>query len=544
MKTTIYFLALALLTACPTHANPTTVTITSNAPIEQIQDNGTIINVTAASIGQKYNLSSYLPTGDIHNQPAVILADAAGLKYKISAADTDFVEPTHNPSVLTPPTTPVAEAPKPSPTVVPPPAMTPGDTFQSIAKDTGVKNSGSAPSPTAATTDTAQVDKLNSLIGLPLFTPANIWQTPISTLAKRLAIDQAQAVTKIPIYRSYQATSILGATTNSILLYGQSDNSASEDPNPLYLSIIFNSGGSGGALAIQNTIKTITDTLTPLLGAPTTVTLNDPAPVLNSEARLHQEVSRWDTQGTAILLTNSSTATYVSLKLMSSAEADKRIQNDETTPEQTADALTKTVQTLPNGDVTITALALTTEDADPNYRLPNIWERILNHYGIWADMVELSQVGDWSTQKELLPNFIKDLLRAHNRKLTTISDDLRTLDQIKPLLDKGIPLVWESRLSFIVNRLAIQNTRTRATLTTPEGWDQYAETLKEETQKKDLTNIDDSYPRTIMIIGYNATTNEIEVTGTQTIMDVKPTWIYLPIAQLVNGQKFTYVDTE
>ena len=104
---------------------------------------------------------------------------------------------------------------------------------------------------------------------------------------------------------------------------------------------------------------------------------------------------------------------------------------------------------------------------------------------------------------------------------------------IQKAIDEGLPMIWTMWSSNVYGERANQNTHARQTMTT----EQWLKTLKKQKKIKDVHE----GPHICLVIGYNATTNEIAVSNSWGNGPAALWWVRMDDAEVVARGKLVYL---
>jgi hypothetical protein len=400
------------------------------------------------------------------------------------------------------------------------------------------------------------VDKVNRIMGLPLFKEPSLWNEDSPVVAGRVGWPQESRTSTQSSYRLYptqeKPVTILGARAYSCVLYATKD-------NPTEVSIVFVNEGDYGwtqkylagakelhakaapmdptndaptdaekdvdslrktdpddysridhdvheafEKALKHDADTITDALTKLFGEPQHMGFGG-----GSETR--ERVLRWDWQGHAFLLSTPKDV-YVTLRIVPVAFADNYGKGDVIDRDELKSELAQRVKKFDNGDVVVTDIPIV-DQGPKGYCVPATWERYLRYMGIPADMYVLAMAAGSSqdgTYVGAMVGNVDSLVTLYHRRIDDVPGDfdMKTIEQN---IDRGLPLMWSCDIHIPLEKRLSERMAERAAVT---DWDAWGAKLKDVDAREVLKEIHDSpsaggHQR--MIIGYNEKTGEIAI---------------------------------
>lgn len=490
------------------------VVITQSSPIEKLGADGRPCGVSMAQVGASFTLVS-------QDGGQVILKDVSGVQYVIAMQATNYSPPKAAPAPATPvkptPDTSTPAASVQPATSAPPPA--PAATVYSPPPVPKIPEGA----PILSGEDAAKIKEINDALSLPLLVNDQFWQEDIGVVAKRLGWPQESKTPREESYRRYAKENqvhVLGASAYSLALYGKLG-------KPTYLSIIFaNAGdfpessrinGPGDtreievvkkdlAVVVKKDAETITSALTSLLGEPS-VTLYG-----NSSSN-REEVHRWDWNGVALLL-NAHQGEYLSIKIVPTDVADRHGTVDVTERDEMRALLAQRVVKRANGDVIVSELPMVNQ-GPKGYCVPATWERYLRYMDLPADLYVLAILGDsgfgGGTNFERMQAGVNDYVSAYHRRIENYDAPL-DVAHIAKYIDQGLPLMWTCWVAGPVEQQTNKNSAARKTVT---DWAAYTKSLDAQDASLgpyfDPRSMDGGNGHMRLIIGYNATTDEIAI---------------------------------
>jgi hypothetical protein len=435
------------------------------------------------------------------------------------------------------------------------------------------------------------VDKVNRIMGVPLFKDASLWGEDDGIVARRLGWPKESMTTTQSSYRLYPSAqapvTILGAQACSCVLYATHG-------NPTEVSIVFvNQGdydwkqnyiaaakqlrpdwtpqdsapdGAGTTSttshprtaldclstlddgdrdhvvrvvqdqfedALKQAAQSLTDGLTKLFGDPQHMGFG------GGDSDTRERVQRWDWQGHAFLLSSPKDA-YVALRIVPAAFADNYGKGDDVDSDALKATLAQRVKRADNGDVVVTDIPMV-DQGPKGYCVPATWERYLRYLGIPADMYLLANAAGTSqdgTNLDAMVQNVDSLVTLYHRRIDASSGDL-DLPTLAKSLDAGLPLMWTCNVHIPFERAVSQRMADRAAVTDWSAWTaKLADQDKTEIPAEiTQTPIDGGHQR--MIIGYNPKTNEVAISDSWS-RAFAIRWLTLDEANAINAGQ-TYV---
>ncbi len=405
---------------------------------------------------------------------------------------------------------------------------------------TGWKPSDATPAPLS--TGGVSVEQLNGAIGHPLFGESTLWTSKPEEVAARLQWPRESKTAIGESYRAYPPADyrFLGARPHSAALYG-------EDDQVTALSIVFaNKGDSFGAagggedhfikgkpvpggmegvrMIMANDAETISQALTGLLGEAKRQRFGE------GEARV--EVHRWDWAGHAFLLSHVPDE-YVSLSIQTVTAADNRGNSSRVPDSVIRERSRGFVERRENGDVVITNIPMV-DQGPKGYCAPATAERCMRFLGIPADMYLLAMAGETEagggTSVELLLTNIGSDIKRKGRSFDISDGELKMRD-IQKSIDSGIPMMWSMYSTREFNDISTERTKARR-----DSWESHKSSVAAAAADPKLTP-DSSRSHVVIIMGYNAATNEIAFSDSWG-ENYLERWITLPEAEQISQKRF------
>lgn len=410
-------------------------------------------------------------------------------------------------------------------------------------KPSAVPSAGAAPVPLPSTGGVT-AEQINEATGHPLFAGATLWSSKPEEVAARLEWPRESKTAIGESYRAYPDAEyrLLGARPHSAALYGENEQVTG-------LSVVYaNKGDSFGAagggeehfikgkpvpggmegvrMIMENDAETIAGKLTALLGEPKRQRFGE------GESRV--EVQRWDWAGHAFLLSHVPDE-YVSLAVQTIEAADNRGNTARVPDSVIRERARGFVEKRDNGDVVITNIPMV-DQGPKGYCVPATAERCMRFFGIPADMYLLAMAGETQagggTSVELLLSNIGSDIKRKGRSFEISNGELKMRD-IQKSIDAGIPMIWA-----VYSTEAFNETSTARTKERKESWESHKNAVAAAAADPKLSP-DPSRGHVVIIMGYNAETNEIAFSDSWGERYLER-WITLPEAEQVS-QKRLYV---
>lgn len=404
-------------------------------------------------------------------------------------------------------------------------------------------SAGAAPVPLPSTGGVT-AEQINEAMGHPLFAGATLWSSKPEEVAARLDWPRESKTAIGESYRAYPDAEyrLLGARPHSAALYGENEQVTG-------LSVVYaNKGDSFGAagggeehfikgkpvpggmegvrMIMENDAETIAGKLAALLGEPKRQRFGE------GESRV--DVQRWDWAGHSFLLSHVPDE-YVSLAVQTIEAADNRGNTARVPDSVIRERARGFVEKRDNGDVVITNIPMV-DQGPKGYCVPATAERCMRFFGIPADMYLLAMAGETQagggTSVELLLSNIGSDIKRKGRSFEISEGELKMRD-IQKSIDSGIPMIWAVYSTKEFNETSTARTKERK-----ESWESHKNAVAAAAADPKLSP-DPSRGHVVIIMGYNAETNEIAFSDSWGERYLER-WITLPEAEQVS-QKRLYV---
>jgi hypothetical protein len=310
---------------------------------------------------------------------------------------------------------------------------------------------------------------------------------------------------------------LFGAMPYSVALYSDQDGLTSG------LSIVYANKGDfgsqagmgqdhfkGGTSATAKTLAeamnrdeaTLNQALTKVLGPGKTQRFG--------EGDTRREITRWDWNGHAFLLSNEPNE-YVSLAIMPSETADNGGKSVRMKDSDVKQRLISSIVQSPNQDVYLSEIPMV-DQGPKGYCAPATFERAMRTMGLEADMYLLamtgqSQAGGGTSVELLLANVKSQVYRKGRRTKDDSLKELKIRD-LKRYIDQGIPIMWTMCSMEEYNNIADENTKTRKSAA---DWTQHASSISSQNLEFSKKEKPAANHHICLIIGYNEASQEIAV---------------------------------
>lgn len=337
-------------------------------------------------------------------------------------------------------------------------------------------------------------EKMNELMGFPLWSDSNLWDDPSSEVARRTKLGKESGTDYLENYRSYPLgnSMLFGEAVYAAALYGGKTRTDS-------LSLVFLNQGdipkSSDPREVKEQIeasgKRILAAIEPILGKPERDSLG--------KDDLREKVWRWDWNGHAIMLSLQE-GKYTAVRIMPTERADHAGRAGKIKDKELKARLASCVERRDNGDVVIRNIPMINQ-GPKGYCVPATWERYLRYMDIPVDMYLLALaantgVGGGTYTKEI-NDATSNILHSYGRKLSRCGEkpNLKTVAQ---QIDKGLPILWTLRSTPSFQNEANDNTARR------NG-------KEVKPRKSGQTEDTTAGGHMCLIIGYNKKTGEIAI---------------------------------
>lgn len=282
--------------------------------------------------------------------------------------------------------------------------------------------------------------------------------------------------------------------------------------------------------AMDKDMATITETLTKKLG--------EPKKERFGEGKVGRtDVRRWDWRGHSILL-GQAEGEYVGVQIVTTQFADAGGRMAYTNDAIVRARALANIEKRPNGDVVIGDIPMV-DQGPKGYCAPATAERAMRYLGVPADMYILANAGETGfgggTSMQLLLQGIERHIRNKGRAFSSWEGELKMRDIAKQI-DKGVPIMWTLYSTKDFNKTANARKKERASTTDWKGW---KEKVAAAASSSSLQR-DDETRHVVLIIGYNAETNEIAFSDSWGD-NFKERWITLAEAERVSQHHFYVV---
>lgn len=409
-------------------------------------------------------------------------------------------------------------------------------------------SSGSMTSLPAPVKSGVKIDKINALLGLPLFIDGDLWNNPSGQTAKRLRWPRESNTPFSSSYRGYPEKNYRIAQTRpySVVLYGDNGKVSSLSVVFANKGDFFSAAGSGENHFIKGKavpdsaagLRKLMDYDTKIISEALTKALGSPKRQQFGDGSTRQIVYRWDWSGHAFLLSKAD-GEYVNLSIQPVAFADKRGRMKRIPDSVISKRLQDNIERRDNGDVVINNIPMVNQ-GPKGYCVPATAERCMRYLGIPADMYLLAmagktEAGGGTSATVLLEAVGRDIKRKG--RSFNIWDSKLKLREIAQYIDQGIPVMWGLFSTKEFNKTADSRTMERKN---SAGWSQYKAKIKRVSNANKLT-VDPDTSHVVIITGYNKSTGEIAFSDSWGER-YKERWITISEAQQVSQDRFYVVE--
>lgn len=347
-------------------------------------------------------------------------------------------------------------------------------------------------------------ERVNAILGIPLFSSAPLWEEPAEELAARLKLPKLSETAYCTLFQRFPNNDmkVCGREAVYAALYAR-------DAKPAYLYLVFANKGdlsenratskSGNVTAIiTEDYKEIGKTISAGLGAPFNVKFNTPY-VFTSQ------VWGWKSANTVITLACPYGLT-VELRIMPE-ELARSGNITEGEPVSLAD-LAARVKKRENGDVVITDI-LMIDQGPKGYCVPATNERLLRYFGFNTEYytLALKMRTAWGggTTFAGATEILEDFAKFGGLKIERMNGRL-TIAKLKKFIDNGSPLAWPMNTGTGLNMVCKKRMEERENMGKPGEWKKHL--IKAVNASKAMIR-SESGGHLCLLIGYNQLTGEI-----------------------------------
>lgn len=371
-----------------------------------------------------------------------------------------------------------------------------------------------APGTTPATPSAASapwVDALNTTLGLPLFSDAQLWDDAPAELARRLQLTPESSTPGFESWRRFfrSGTDIAGAPAYMLSLRA-SDNRLAE------FSILFTNRGDYPAFAGREAWSIIpADALaefrTRLAADFETIRGRLAVALPEREIATTPSLRRAFPGELAVFLVGEHQLVlqhlpewHLALRLQpAEGVAGPRLSDD-----RLRQQLRARITRRDTGDVVLDRIPMV-DQGPKGYCVPATFERLLRYSGIEADMYDLAALGGTGfgggTNVTKLVSALERTVRRHGRKLEALDLKL-TPSGLARYVDEGRPVLWSLSSTAEFNALANAYSRERAQHGTTEALKSWAASQK---RLGEVLRRDSESAHLCLLIGYNRSTGEL-----------------------------------
>lgn len=333
-------------------------------------------------------------------------------------------------------------------------------------------------------------EHMNALLGVLLWIDSNLWDDPVSSVAKRTWMEKESETDFQENYRDYPlgSDSVFGEPVYARSLYGCKMRTDS-------LSLFFLNQGDAPRLnsmemkeQIEATGSRIRAAIESLLGEPERDSLG--------KDDLRERVWRWDWNGHAIMLSLQE-GKYTAVRIMPTERADRGGRKTKLSDDELKQRMASCVERRENGDVVVRNVPMI-DQGPKGYCAPATWERYLRYMDIPADMYLLAlaaNTGIGGTYHRDMVDATENIISSNGRKLTIIGTEI-SMKNVAKQIDKGLPIMWRLITTPGFRKAVEENTARR------NG---------EELSSKDTNGNTGIGGHICLIIGYNEQTDEIAI---------------------------------
>ena len=399
--------------------------------------------------------------------------------------------------------------------------------------------------------------QINEALGIEMFTETPLWEEDESAVAKRLEWPEESRTTELASYRRYalkprkRAPGDQAEDDNSpvpptkrffdftpIVVGGRNAFSAAlyaTGGKPEMVSLVFANKGDADdwdklRADMEGDEKTLEAALTGLLGEPKRDSFG--------KRELRERVSRWDWNGTAILLSTQDN-NYVGLRLVPVAVADNAGVGKVVEDREMQQILEKRIERRDNGDVVVTEIPMV-DQGPKGYCVPATWERYLRYLKIPADMYVLAMAGNTEmgggTSLNALNESVDNLAQLYKRRVEVLRHDV-SLREVKRYIDKGLPLMWVCFVDSRWDDTIDERAKNRKKVDDMKDWKKELEYYRDKSAQA-KGGFGTGHMR--MIIGYNEKTDELAISdswGEQTA----ERWVTEEEAKAMSGGQMSII---
>ncbi len=337
-------------------------------------------------------------------------------------------------------------------------------------------------------------EKLNELLGLPLWSDSNLWDDPCADVADRLHLNLESKTDFLENYRAYPLghAKLFGEPVFAQALYGNGNHTDS-------LTLVFlNCGDVSPYLTREKIEESIEASGETVLASIETV-LGEPKRDSLGKDDLREKVWRWDWNDHAILLSLQESK-YVAIRIMPKTRANQGGPTNNIKDDELKARLASCVERRENGDVIVRNIPMVNQ-GPKGYCVPATWERYLRYMDIPVDMYLLALAADTGigggTFTEDMTKATENIIGSNGRKLGRCGSK-PDVETVAKQIDKGLPILWTLESTPAFQMAANTNTAKRQGDTT---------TTWSAGQAEDTTPTG----HMCLIIGYNRKTGEIAI---------------------------------
>ena len=371
-------------------------------------------------------------------------------------------------------------------------------------------------------------EQFDTAMGLRVFGDGDIWSESAQSLGARLnchmAGDGAEGVVRYSAY------------VNKLPCFGSKVGQIrASERNGKLLQVALTLGNKGDiakgtkAAAVKNALvkeaKELRKAINDVLGKSAKGQL--------SLSGKNVRVDWWRCGDSAVVL-DAESGEFIILRFMSIATFEAGVSRKEARQKVQAANLMKNIDRKENGDVYLMNVPMV-DQGPKGYCAPASLERVFLYLGIQG--VDMHRIADEAktgvgggTSADELEKIAQKWGRRYGVSTHTAPFKFRS---IQKAIDEGLPMIWTMWSSNVYGDRANQNTHARQTMTT----EQWLKTLKKQKKIKDVHE----GPHICLVIGYNATTNEIAVSNSWGNSAAALWWVRMDDAEVVARGKLVYL---
>lgn len=373
-----------------------------------------------------------------------------------------------------------------------------------------------------------KIAQLNQIIGLPFFQQENhdLWDNSSKDLSSRLEWPLESSTEFDSSHRIYfkEDQRLLGCRPYTACLY-------SRENKPALITILYANKGDFASdhnqlkRQIQNDAEQITTQLNQSLQEP----IRDS---IGKGKGFYQRVWRWNWENTAFILAEEP-EDYLALYIMPTALADQKGQFNKRSPKVVRKRVLNNIEERENGDKILKNLPMV-DQGPKGYCVPATFERYLRYLDIPADMYLIAMNAETSAGGGTSMNSFLEGIRSYARRFNISMKTIKKkvgISEVARYIDRGVPIAWTHFSSTPFNKIAKEQTATRANV---QNWEEESSSFFK--QVKDAAMPKDG-PHIALIHGYNRQTKEIAFTDSWGPR-FQERWIFADLAEKASQGSF------